>query len=137
MKEYPTKYHKWFEKDLFAKTSGIELVDASPGYAKASMNIDERHLNGVDVVHGGAIFTLADFAFAVASNSHGNVALAINAEISYFKAVSSGSLVAVAKEISRSRSLGTYLIDVFNEKGELIANLKGTVFRKNEAIDFD
>ena len=72
-------YLKIFEKDRFAKTSGIRLLEASPGYAKAEMVINENHLNAVGVVQGGAIFTLADFTFAVASNSHGKMALAIDA----------------------------------------------------------
>ena len=137
MEEYPSKYHKTFEKDRFAKTSGIKLVDAAPGYAKAEMEIRGNHLNSVGVVHGGAMFTLADFAFAVASNSHGKLALAINAEISFFKSVKAGVLTAVAKEISLHNRLGTYLIEIQNENSELVAHFKGTVYRKIEAVNFD
>ncbi|HKI87773.1 MAG TPA: hotdog fold thioesterase [Draconibacterium sp.] len=137
MGEYPTKYHKTFEKDLFAKTSGIKLIDAAPGFAKAEMVIRKNHLNSVAVVHGGAMFTLADFTFAVASNTQGKLALAINAEISFFKSVKSGVLTAVAKEISLHNKLGTYLIEIFNENSELVAHFKGTVYRKNEPMNFN
>lgn len=137
MNEASTKYHKQFEQDKFAKTSGIKLVDASIGYAKACMKIGENHLNSVGIVHGGAIFTLADFAFAVASNSHGRIALAIDAEISFFKAVYSGTLTAIAREISLNNKLGTYLIEISNEKEEQIAHFKGTVYRKKETLDFE
>ncbi len=130
------QYLKTFEKDQFAKTSGIKLLDASPGYAKAQMIINQNHLNAVGVVHGGAMFTLADFTFAVASNTQGKVALAIDAEISFFKSVSSGVLTSVAKEISLHNKLGTYLIEIFNEENVLIAHFKGTVFRKNQEIQF-
>ena len=88
------KIFKKFEKDLFAKTSGIELIEVLPGYAKANMKITGNHLNAVGLIQGGAIFTLADFAFAVASNSRGKIALAIDAEISFFKSVSKGTLTA-------------------------------------------
>jgi acyl-coenzyme A thioesterase PaaI-like protein len=57
--------------DLFAKHVGIRLVETKEGYAKAEMDIHEYHLNGVRMVQGGAIFTLADYAFAAASNSRG------------------------------------------------------------------
>lgn len=137
MSEYATKYHKQFEQDKFAKTSGIQLIDASPGYAKSSMEICENHLNSVGIVHGGALFTLADFTFAVASNTHGRVSLAINAEISYFKASSYGTLSATAKEVSLNNKLATYLVEIVNEKEELIAHFKGTVYRKKETIDFE
>ena len=137
MGENVTKYHKIFEKDQFAKTSGIKLLEASPGFAKAEMKIKENHLNAVGVVQGGAMFTLADFTFAVASNTHGKLALAINAEISFFKSVKSGVLTAVAKEISLHNKLGTYLIDILNENDELVAHFKGTVYRKNEIMNFE
>ena len=64
-------------EDLFARHAGIELVDVGSGWAKASMKIEPFHFNGAKTVHGGAIFTLADFAFAVASNSHGTLAMGI------------------------------------------------------------
>lgn len=137
MDDFSTKYHKQFEQDKFAKIAGIKLIEASPGYAKASMEIKENHHNSVGIVHGGALFTLADFTFAVASNSHGRIALAIDAEISFFKAVSTGTLTATAKEISLNNKLGTYLVEIINEKEEQIAHFKGTVYRKKETLDFE
>jgi len=126
----------FFEKDRFAKNAGIQLLEVSPGFARAQMRIGENHLNAVGVVQGGAMFTLADFAFAVASNSYGRVALAIQTEISFFKSVTSGVLTAVAREISLHNKLATYLIDILDEKEERIAHFKGTVYRKNETISF-
>jgi acyl-CoA thioesterase len=70
---------RYFKRDLFAHHVGIELIEAHNGYAKASLAIKEHHLNGVGRVHGGVIFTLADLAFAAASNSQGRVAVAISA----------------------------------------------------------
>ena len=70
-------------QDLFAKHVGIKLLEIQPGYAKTSMKIKPYHFNGAKTVHGGAIFTLADFAFAVASNSHGNLAMGINTSVSF------------------------------------------------------
>lgn len=137
MSSTSSKYHKHFNKDQFAKKSGIILVKASPGYAKAKMEICETHHNSVGIVHGGAIFTLADFAFAVASNSHGKIALAINTEIAFFKASSVGTLTAEAKEISLNNKLGTYLVEIHNEKQECIAHFKGTAYRKKETLDFE
>ncbi len=132
-----SKYQRQFDKDRFAKHNGISLVEASPGFAKASMEVQYFHLNSVGVIHGGALFTLADFTFAVASNAHGRVALAIDASISFFKALQSGVLTATAREISLNNRLGTYLIDVSNENEELIANFRGTVYRRSETLDFD
>ncbi len=122
-----------FEKDNFAAHCGIEIIDVSQGHARVKMEIKDFHLNGLGITHGGAIFTLADFAFALASNSYGKTALAINATISFFRAVSSGALFAEAQEISRTRRLATYEIKVTDKTNELVALFQGTVFIKNPA----
>jgi len=124
----------FFKNDRFAKHSGVELLEVSPGYAKTKMEVQDRHLNGVDVVHGGAIFTLADLAFAAASNSHGTVAVAINASIWYVKAGRQGTLYAEAREESRNPKLATYSIEVTDESGEMIAKFEGMVYRKKDQI---
>ena len=66
------------DNDRFARHNGIELLAAKPGWARVKMEIQDYHFNGAGTVHGGAIFTLADFAFAVASNSQGQLAMGIN-----------------------------------------------------------
>ena len=118
-------------RDQFAREIGVELVTVSKGYAKTRMTVEARHLNGLDLGHGGAIFTLADYAFAAASNSHGIDAVAISITISYFKAAKAGDvLTAEAKEIAVSRKIGTYAISVFNQNGDTVAFMQGTAFRK-------
>ncbi|SHJ45581.1 acyl-CoA thioesterase [Malonomonas rubra DSM 5091] len=122
------------QNDQFAKHCGIELLDGRPGWAKAKMEIKPIHLNGAKTVHGGAIFTLADFTFAVASNSHGQLALAINTSMSFVKAAYDGVLFAEAKELSLNRKLGTYEVRISDEEDRLIAQFQGTAFRKEENL---
>jgi acyl-CoA thioesterase len=126
---------KFLNDDKFAEHNGIELLEVSEGRARAKMDIKSQHLNGARVVHGGAIFTLADFAFAAASNSHGTIALAINANISFVKAVTEGILFAEAREISLNPKLATYTINITNEKNDLIAIFQGMVYRKKDSLD--
>jgi len=125
----------FFQKnDRFAGHSGIELLEISEGRAKAAMNIKKHHLNSVGSVHGGAIFTLADFVFAVASNSHGTVAVAINVSISYMKAATRGRLFAEAIEVAINPKLASYTVNVTDEQGGLIAIFQGMVYRKKETV---
>jgi acyl-CoA thioesterase len=125
------KIKKFFDKhDQYAKHSGIELLEVKKGYAKSKMDIHKHHLNGANTFHGGAIFTLADFTFAAASNSHGRFAMSINASISYIKAVSEGVLFAEAREVALNYKLATYLVEITNEKKDVIAMFQGTVYRK-------
>ncbi len=129
-----TTMEEFLKKDKYAELTGIKLLEVSEGRARAMLEINEKHLNGFGTVHGGAIFTLADFAFGAASNSHGTAAVAINSSISFFKAVSAGILYADAKEISLHYKLASYVIDVTNEKNELIASFQGMVYRKKDKL---
>ena len=116
--------------DQFCNFIGVELLDVQLGTAKAKIEIKEHHLNGAGVIQGGVIFTLADLVVAAAANSHENISLVINSNISYIKAVSKGTLYAQAQEESLGSKLGTYSVKVTNDAGELIANVQSMVYRK-------
>lgn len=121
-------------EDKFARHSGIELVDAGPGRAKASMKIEPFHFNGAGTVHGGAIFTLADFAFAVASNSHGAMAMGISTSVNFVKAATGGTLYAEATEQSKGPKLASYSVMVTDDVGDVVAVFQGMAYRKKESI---
>ncbi len=125
---------RFFKNDKFAERNDIELVSVEPGLARARMTLQPHHLNGYGTVQGGAIFTLADFAFAAASNSHGTVAVAINVSISFLKAAKTGILWAEARELSKNFKLGSYTVEVKDEAGDLVAIFQGMVYRKSETI---
>jgi acyl-CoA thioesterase len=130
------KYQQYFTADKFAMNNGIELMECHPGFAKAQVKIEKHHLNGAGVVHGGLLFTLADFCFAAAVNSYGFVTLSINANISYFAKSTKGVLTAEAKEIARSNKICTCDINVYDEENQLLANFKGTAYITHKEIDF-
>jgi acyl-CoA thioesterase len=121
-------------EDMYARHSGIELLDVGTGWAKACMKIEPFHLNGAKTVHGGAIFTLADFAFAVASNSHGTLAMGINTNVSFVKAATKGTLHAEAREQSLNPKLASYSVQVTDDEHNVIAIFQGMVYRKKESI---
>jgi len=110
------------------------MLEYGEGKALARMAIGKKHLNSAGTVHGGAIFSLADAVFSVASNSHGTLALAINVSISFFKAATGGTLTAEAEEVSLNPKLATYLITVKDEGGSRIALFQGTVYRKKDTL---
>lgn len=125
---------KYFANDRFAALTGVEIVEVRIGYCKARLIIEDKHMNAANVVQGGAIFTLADLAFAVASNSRGQLALAINANISFLKAASTGILYAVATEVKEPGRLGAYDVMVTDNEGDIIARFNGMVYRKNSQL---
>ncbi|MFW6022647.1 MAG: PaaI family thioesterase [Halanaerobiaceae bacterium] len=121
---------KRIKNDRFASYVGIELLKVEKGYALTEMKIKDIHMNGVDIVQGGAIFTLADFAFAAASNSRGFVTVGINVSISYFKPAKGTYIRAEAKEVSSSNRLCNYNVDISDENNDLIARFHGTGYIK-------
>jgi len=123
-----------FENDRFAATSGMRMVELRAGYAKTALEVQQRHLNSVGTVQGGAIFTLADLAFAMACNSRGRVAVAVNTSLSFLKATRSGTLYAEAVEISRSNRLSSCTVRVTNDAEELVALFQGTAYIKDEVL---
>jgi acyl-CoA thioesterase len=122
-------------RDRLCVHLGIQVTEIGHGWATASMTIAEHHLNGADVAQGGAIFTLADLAFGAAANSHGTLALGVNATIAFTKAGKSGVLTAHARETAKSGPLATYVVEVKDESGETIATFQGTAYRKREHLD--
>ena len=126
---------RFFTQDKFAAHSGVELLEVAPGYAKARMRVDNRHLNALKTVQGGALFTLADFAFAAASNSHGSAAVALNVTISFVKAVTAGVVTAEAKEMAASARIAHYTVNITDDQGELVGIFQGTAYRKRTPLD--
>jgi acyl-CoA thioesterase len=125
----------FFKKDNFTVNLGIELLEVSPGYAKAKLDIEEKHLNALKIVQGGALFTLADLAFAAALNAHGSAAVVINANISFVKAATKGTLTAEAKETSISPKIATYNVDITDDNGDIVAIYQGMGYRKKTPYD--
>lgn len=127
----------FFKNDRFARQAGVELVEAGPGYAKARMRITPGHLNAGGVCQGGAIFTLADFAFGVACNAGGQLTFSINASVNYFRSECEGILYAEAHVVFDHKKLANCEVQVRNESGDLVATYVGTGYRKSVTLTFD
>ena len=126
---------EYFARDAVAANMGMRVVECGPGRAVVEMPVDERHLNGLGIAHGAAMFALADFCHAVASNAAGRVAVAVHCGISFFKAVPSGAkLTATAIERHAGGPLAEYDINIHDEAGELVASMQGMVYRKKETV---
>jgi len=116
-------------RDAFAATLGIEAVDGGLGRAEVRMRVRPEHLNFNGTCHGGVVFSLADTAFGLGSNSHGAIVAGVDAHITYQVAVHVGEvLTATAIEVSRGRKLAVYRVDVENEAGSLVSSFTGTVY---------
>lgn len=124
---------EFFKKDRFAVNAGAELLEIKEGYGRARMLITPEHLNGGGVCQGGAIFTLADLAFAAAVNSHGVLTFSTSSNITYFKSVSQGYIYAEAREIVNHHRMPYAEVRVTDEAGELVAIFTSSGYRKQHA----
>lgn len=132
---YSLDYLKeFFKDDIFAtKLLGAKIEDAHDDYAKCSFDVNHDHQNAKGIIMGGAIFTLADFTFAVATNQHEEYyTVSTNANISYFRAGLGSKLYAEAIKIKDGRTVCFYDVNVYDEKDVLIAkvNISGTHVKK-------
>jgi len=118
------------ESDRFCETLGIDLVALEAGFAQTELTVDESVLNFHGTPHGGAIYSLADAAFAAASNSHGETAVALETNISYLEAVDSGeTLTATAEETHDGGRTAEYEVEVTTVDNDRIATFRGRVYR--------
>ena len=117
-------------QDRYAAHTGVELVEVSEGHAVARLELRDIHFNGFEVVMGGAIFTLADFAFAAACNSHGIPAVALGVNMAFMKGGRGKVLTAEATEISKTKRTGHYQMVVTDDEGDVVAQMHGIAYRK-------
>lgn len=115
-----------FNESEFARLLGMEILEASEGYSRVTMNCAGK-MNPGGVAHGGAIFALADHAFGIAANCCGTHRVAVSVSIQYL-APAKGILVAVAHRVSDNGSCDTYRVMV-HEDERPVAEFTGVAFR--------
>ncbi|MFC6953045.1 hydroxyphenylacetyl-CoA thioesterase PaaI [Halorubellus litoreus] len=114
--------------DAFCETLGIELAVVEPGYAVTELVVTEDLLNFHGTPHGGAVYSVADAAFAAASNSRGDPAVALETNMSYLDAVDVGDrLTATAEETHVGGRTAEYEVEVTAE-GDRVATFRGRVY---------
>ncbi len=114
--------------DPFVAKLGIELVEVRPDEIVVALELEEEHTNFYGLTHGGVVFSVADCAFSLASNSAGDRAVAIDTHLVLTAATRPGDrLEARVREVSRGRTLGTYRAEVMRGDGRLVGLFTGTV----------
>lgn len=115
------------DADPYAAHLGLRLVD-DPEAVVVEMQVGPDHLNFLGTTHGGAVFSLADCAFSLASNAAGDRAVAIDTHLVITGGSAEGdTLTARAEETTRGRTLGTYRIKVTRSDGRVVGLFTGTV----------
>jgi acyl-CoA thioesterase len=123
------------KRDRFSQWLGLEIDEIGPGYCKLHYLVTDDMLNGLEIIHGGVLFSAADSAFAFACNSHGVITVALDVNISFTQPAKPGDLLTVeAREIHLGNRIGLYDIRTLNQDGQLVALFKGTGYRTGKPV---
>lgn len=121
-----------FREDAYNRTLGIEVAAWGVGWAEVSYYPTTRHSNFIGTLHGGAIFSVADAALGLASNSHGRQCFAVSIEAHYLAIPNRDErLLARAVERHVGQRIASYLIDVTGPERGLVASFQALVHRSN------
>lgn len=116
------------ENDRFARRMGIRLAEVGEDFLAVAMTVGEDHTNFHGATHGGAVFSVADCAFSLYSNSYPADASAVDTHMVFTAGTKPGDeLTATATEVHRGRTLATYRVLVHRQDGRVVGHFTGTV----------
>jgi acyl-CoA thioesterase len=128
--EVPADVREKIRSDPYCERLDIDVTELEPGRARVEMTVTEDLCNFHETPHGGAVYSLADAAFAAASNSHGDDAYALEANISYLDTVDVGeTIAATAEETYVGGRTAEYEVVVTDADEDRVATFRGRVYR--------
>ncbi|MDE6501369.1 MAG: PaaI family thioesterase [Ruminococcus sp.] len=130
MTEELERVREMFRNDRYATETGAVIEEIGDHYAKVSLVINEHHRNAVGGIMGGVYFTLADFAFAVASNWKKAGTVSINSDISFIGVPKTNKIIAETQLVKNGRSTCCYNVSVTDEIGTPVSAVKIVGFHK-------
>ena len=117
------------QTDRMSQWLGISVLAYTPGNVICQMTVRDEMVNGMKIAHGGITYSLSDSALAFAVNAHGIKSVSVETSISHLQPVQIGDqLTTSTKELSLSRKIGVYLIEIVNQHQEIVSSFKGTVY---------
>lgn len=119
-----------FAADRFAtEACRAKVLEARKGYARCMFEITPLHFNAAGSVMGGAIFTLADFALAIACNIGEEPTVSVSNTIEFLSSTKGSQLFAECKLDKSGRTLGFYSVTVTDDLGKTIALMSAVCHR--------
>lgn len=124
---------KMLSNDAMSKWLGIEIVSVNKGNIVIKMTVRKEMTNGFGIAHGGITYSLSDSSLAFSANSHGIHAVSVETSISHLKPVNvDDTLTTSVQEISLTKRIGVYHINITNQNNELVSTMKGTMYRNGK-----
>ena len=115
-------------QDRFSNWLGIDILSIRKGSCQLRAKVQQDMVNGFSIAHGGITYSLSDSALAFASNAYGFHCVSIETSIAHLHPVQLNDILTVScEEISRSRSIGHYQVQIHNQNDDLVSHFKGLV----------
>lgn len=125
------EFKELYKHDLYANDNGVVLEEVNDDYAKMSLTVEKRHLNGGSTAHGGVLFLLADITMAALANHKQFPSVSIQSDIRFLAAAKEGDIItATAEEVFGRKSLYNSRVTIVNQDGKLIAVAEGMFYVK-------
>lgn len=131
------KLKDYFKNDTLAMTMGVEIESASFEKTVCTMTVGDNFRNAIGGVHGGTIYSLADYTFAIASNLGGKRTVTLDASVTYFRPAKDDKLVAAAVLVSSTKHTCNYNISVHDGQGRHIATVVMNGYKSDIDMNFD
>ncbi len=119
----------FFKNDRFAANAGMQIDDYGDDSCTCSVVLTDDHKNAYGGVMGGAIFTLADLAFAVTANNIHSLSVAQQVSINYLSAPKGSKLIARSKCLKDGKTTSVITVMVSDDTGREVALFTGTAFK--------
>lgn len=116
------------EKNHFLENCSLRILDMRENYVLASMDAKEDTLNPYGMVHGGALFTLADMAAGICALTNGPDVVTLNSSMNFIRAARPGKLYATAKTMHAGKSTGVYQVEIYDDQNKLLATALFTMY---------
>jgi acyl-CoA thioesterase len=124
---------KMLDNDAMSQWLGIQLISVEKGNVTLQITVRKEMTNGFNIAHGGITYSISDSSLAFSANAHGIQAVSVETSISHLKPVYTGDILTTkVEEISMTKRIGVYTINVYNQNNALVSTLKGTMYRNGK-----
>ena len=116
----------------FINNQNFKIEDCNEEFVKMSYEIKQEGLNPYDIVHGGVLFGLADTTSGVLAAIHNKKCVTTSATINYLSPAKKGKIYAVAKVLKEGKSIGYYIVDIYDEEDNLLVSANFNMYFINK-----
>ena len=118
---------EFFANDKYAtSTTGIDIDDVAPNYAHCTLKLDDRHRNGLGAVMGGVYYTMADFVFAVSTNTFNAPTVTTTSQIEYLRPLRGDTMIGESECIKDGKTMCFFQVKISDGEGNLVALVNTT-----------